>query len=111
MRTGRDEVLDIFRKWRDDKSPIRAQGSFSGFAFGLWARMVSVESHELRLLSVNNGSELVIQLTPELQFGYGDNRIVTGEEKKFSECILISFGSTGDAGETDNIALAALSPS
>ncbi len=107
MRAGRNEVVDIFRKWLDESSPIRVQGSFPAFAFGLWGRIVSITPTKLSILSLETESELVLQLTPELEFGYGDNRTVTGDEKQFSECIVIFFGQN----ERDNIALAALKPS
>lgn len=104
MRMGRDEAIDIFRKWLEDGAKVRVQGSFSDFAFGLWGRILSVTPAELKLRSHETDSELVLKLCPELEFGYGDNRIVTGEEKKFSECIVVFVGQD----EQDHIALAAL---
>jgi hypothetical protein len=68
----------------------------------------TVSDNELRLMDRGSDSELVIRLTPDLEFGYGDSRVVTGEEKQFEEAIVVFFGPVPDEGEPDSIAVAAL---
>ena len=108
MRAGRDEVLDIFRKWLADKVFVRVQGSFALFAFGLWGFITSVEPHELRIMNVETETEFILRLNRDIELGYGDNRIVTGEEKRFSECIIAFPGPIPETGTPDTIAIAAL---
>lgn len=107
MRTGREEAIDIFRKWFAEESLLRVQGNFRKFCFALWGRILSINATELRIMS-NTESELVLRLTPDVEFGYGDDRIVTGDEKNFSECILVFFEPVPDVGDPDTIAIAAL---
>jgi hypothetical protein len=106
MNIGRTEALDIFSKWFQERSEIRLQGSFPKFAFGLWGRILRVSQKEIVLISDDNKAETSVYLAPELEFGYADNRQVTGEEKKFSECIVIFFDTKTEPFDT--ISLAAL---
>ena len=93
-------------KWLEERSKIRLQGSVPKFAFGLWGRILRVSQHEIVLISDDNKSETSVHLGPELEFGYVDNRQVTGAEKKFSECIVIFFDTKTEPFDT--ISLAAL---
>lgn len=106
MNIGRDEALDMFSKWFEERSEIRLQGSFPKFAFGLWGRILRVSPNEIVLISDDRKSETVVRLSAELEFGYGDTRQVIGEEKKFSECVVIFFDTTTEPFDT--ISLAAL---
>jgi hypothetical protein len=106
MNMERDEAFDIFSKWFEERSEIRLQGSFPKFAFGLWGRILHVSQDEVVFISDDKRSETVLRLGPELEFGYGDNRQVVGEEKKFSECIVIFFDTRSEPFDT--ISLAAL---
>jgi hypothetical protein len=101
------EALDIFAKWLDEGSKIRLQGTFPTFVFGLWGRIVSLDSSQLRVISDIPDTEFSIRLDTEgIAFGYGDDRIAEGEEKKFSECIVIIMNSEREPYDT--IAMAAL---
>src|SRR3984893_5269446 len=93
-------------KWLEERSKIRLQGSVPKFAFGLWGRILRVSQHEIVLIPDDNKSETSVHLGPELAFGHVDNRQVTGEEKKFSEYIVIFFDTKTEPFDT--ISLAAL---
>jgi hypothetical protein len=111
MRAGRDEVLDIFRKWLSEKTSIRVEATFRLFAFCLWGRILSITPDELRIFTKETEAELVLKLAPELDFGYGASDHIKGMDKDFSECIVIFFGPIPDVGEADHIALATFKPS
>jgi hypothetical protein len=54
-------------------------------------------------------SELVVKLTPDVEYGYGDNRDIHGAEKRFGEAIMIFFQPVPDEGfDFDYIILAAV---
>ena len=111
MIITREDALDILRKWFEEGSVIRLQGAFPTFAFGWWGRIVSLNPSELRIMADAPDKEFVLRLDSEiLQFGYGDDRIVTGEEKKFSDCVVVLVGAVPDTGPVDTIVLAALKP-
>ena len=110
MRAGRDEAVDIFRKWLAEQTLIRVEGKFQAFSFGLWGRVLAVTPTELRILSKRTESaELVLRLTPDLEFGYGDSRMAN-EQKQLSEGIVVFFRSP-EMTTPDTIALAAFKTS
>lgn len=111
MRAGRSEVIDIFRRWSSDEVLVRWQGTFAKFAFSSWGYILSANDGELRVASNDMKSELVVNLGDELEFDYADSRTVTGEEKKFEECIIIIFECRDEGEKPDLIALAALKAS
>jgi len=81
MRVGLLEAVDLFRKWSEDKSVVRCQGNFSTFAFSLNGRILAANESELRIMSDDTHSELVLGLSPKTAIGFADSRAVTGEEK------------------------------
>ena len=88
MRVGRLEALDLFRKWRDDGSFVRCQGSFFKFAFSNEGQISSVTDREVRLSSKDLRQEIVLTVTDEVIFQYLDNRNVTGIEKQYEHCLI-----------------------
>jgi hypothetical protein len=108
MRMGRSDAIDLFRKWSDEQTPIRWQGSFGNFAFGSWGYVLSPPSEiEIRVTSQDRRSELVIRLASVIEYDYADSRTVTAEEKKFKECVVLAM-KIPQEGDPDTIALAAL---
>ena len=108
LRTGRSEAIDLLRKWSLDKSLVRCQGSLSKIAFSLNGRISSVDDRELRIISDDTDSELVLRFTAEMEFGYADSRVVSGPEKQYESCLVVFFGPVPDEGTPDTIAIAAL---
>lgn len=108
MMAGREEVLDIFRKWRADGLFIRWQGNFRAFAFASRGYILSVDEHELRVRSRDSNSEVVMRFAGVLHFEYADSRTITGDEKRFQECIVAYFSEVSEEGVADSIAFAAL---
>jgi hypothetical protein len=106
--SGRGEAVDIFRKWLAERTVIRWQGSFGDFAFGAWGVVEAVDTRELRLLSDDRRSALVVIFRDAMTFSYLDSSQVTGEQKKFEECIVIAMGTELSDGDEETISLAAL---
>ena len=108
MRMEPTEAIDIFRGWASDFALVRYQGTFPNLAFSGWGRVVSAKIDELRIIADDRETELVLRLTPRVEFGYVDSRRVTGDEKKFKESVALFFGPIPNEGEPDMIVLAAL---
>ena len=72
--------------------------------------MQSVTEKELKIMSGDSHSELVLRFTPEMDFGYADSREVpkTSEAEKYEACIVIYFGPLPEEGTPDTISLAPL---
>ena len=102
--------IDVFRKWKEEGLGVRWQGAFDKYAFSSFGHILSVDEKELRIGAKDLSSELVIRLNDVLYFHYGDSRTVTGEEKKYQECIVAFFTDVPQDGDADTIALAALDP-
>jgi hypothetical protein len=108
VRIGRSEAMLLFSKWLSDKSLLVCEGSFSKFVFSLRAHMLSVNDDELRMLSADTHSELVLRLTAEMEFGFGDFRNAPESEKQYESCVIVFFGPVAHEGTQDSIAIAVL---
>jgi hypothetical protein len=106
VRIGRSDAMLLFSKWLSDKSLLACEGSFSNFVFSLRACMLSVNDEELRMLSDDTHSELVLRFTPEMEFGFGDSRNAPESEKKYESCVIVFFGTVSHEGTQDSIAIA-----
>jgi hypothetical protein len=106
--TGRQEAIDLFRKWSIDKSLVRCQGSFSNFAFSSNGRILVVTDEEIRMMSDDTKSEVVVSFAPEMHFGYADSRNVTGVAKNYDSCLMIFFGPIPADQDPDSISFAAV---
>jgi hypothetical protein len=107
MNLERREALDLFRKWLGERSLIRCQAQFATHAFSLKGRILEVRENELRIFADDMNSELVLRLTNNLGFGYGDSRIVTGKEAEdYVCCLMVFFEPIPDVGDPETVALA-----
>jgi hypothetical protein len=108
---GRLDAVIIFKKWCDEKSPIRCQGSFATHAFGLEGLIASTRVDEVVLVGSTLLTQIVVKLTDELTFNYADSREVTGEEaENYSSCLTVGFGPIPEVGPVDSIAFAQITP-
>lgn len=107
MRAGRQEVTDILRRWRDESLWVRWAGSFATFAFASVGQIVSISEKEIRLASRDKRSELVLRLSAEMHFEYADSRVVSGNAKKYEECVMLFLANATEESEPDSISLAA----
>jgi hypothetical protein len=104
---GRNEALDLFRKWLAEGSLIRCQGSFPIFAFSFRSKVVGVSSGEVRLMSADTNTEFAWRMTNGIRFDYADSRTVTGQEAiDYECCLVVIFGEVPDEGDADSLAFA-----
>ena len=102
MRVGRSEVLDILRKWRDERLPVRCQGSFESHAFASEGKITMVSEVEVRMESDSRLIQAVVRLTDEMDFNYMDSREISGDEaRNYPSCIVIAFISPEAVLPTD----------
>jgi hypothetical protein len=104
---GRSDAVDLLRKWSDDGTLIRCQGSFSLFAFSSEGFIRRATESEVRLMSLDTRSEVVVQFKSDMEFGYDDNRVIEGVEKKFESCLVVFVPPIADGETQDTIAFAA----
>jgi len=98
--------MDLFRKWSSDESTVRCEGNFPMYAFSSNGRIVKVDDGELRVMSDDMRSELIIKLSPELDFHYADSRHVTGVAKQYDSCVVMFFSPIEAEGPHDTISIA-----
>lgn len=108
MRIGRSDANLLLSKWLADKSMLLCEGSFSKFAFSLHGHISLIDDQELKIISSDRLSELVLRFTPEMEFGYGDSRNASEDEKRYGSCLILFFGPMSEQGVTDTIAIGAI---
>jgi hypothetical protein len=102
VRAKREEILDLFHKWLAEGTLIRCQGSFRTHVFSLKARVLHLQDDELRLVEDDTQSELVMKIRNEAEFGYIDNRRITGREAEDYVCsVMVFFGPIPPEGEAE----------
>jgi hypothetical protein len=108
---GRLEAVDILEKWREEKTPLRCQGSFSAHAFAIEGIIDTAAENEFRLIAGTNMlTQVVVKLTDALIFNYADHREITGKEAKYyPSCLTIAFPPIPEEGPANTIAFAEIS--
>jgi hypothetical protein len=74
INTGRDDALLLLGSWMERRALLRCDFAFVRGAFSVRARIRALSAERVHLLSDDTFNELVIPLTPDLQFGTGDFR-------------------------------------
>jgi len=97
MRMGRDEALDLLRKWLAEGTLLRCNFDLLVFAATLRARVRDVAPDRLELLSDDATSEVVLPLRPDFEFGYGEPapRSVDAQDSVCGLVILLSPSGPG----------------
>jgi hypothetical protein len=103
----------LFRKWLEDGSLVRCEGHFSMYAFSFRGRIVAADDQEVRLMSSDTQSQVVMRIPGATEFAYVDTRDVEGlqaRDKEHECCLVAFFGPLGEIGDppTDSIAFAPL---
>jgi hypothetical protein len=104
MRTGRYEALDMFSKWFLERSLLRCQISFATHAASVSGRITEKPIRDVRLMADDSLSELVVQLSNDLEFGYGDMRDHPEEGLSYEQGLVVFFGPVPTSGDADTIA-------
>jgi len=105
MKVGREEALDLFRKWETERSLLLCNLGFRLFAAKFKGRIAKLTSSELCLVSDDTHSEFVMTFRPDMDFHYQDARN-TPTESHLYECgvaIFFNGNSKSPAEERDHI--------
>jgi hypothetical protein len=105
-KMGREEVMLMFRAWREDRAMLRCEFSFPDFAAALEARVVEVSDAELRLEAEDESAGLTLRLRPDFVFWYMDMRQSPQEAKNLVRMVTVIYPYEGDVSNADYIALA-----
>lgn len=87
------EVLDIFRGWFDARAVLQCNFEFAHFIACFRARVFFVSSEELKLVSEDTFSELVLRLTPDLTFEYVRPDDADPESDEFIESLAVRLSA------------------
>lgn len=102
MRVGRSEALDILNKWLSERTLLRCDLSFSGFAACFRGRIVSLTDDRVQILSDDTFSEFVLPLTAGLNFGYGEPRSEP-ENLEFAGALIVFMAELPPTGDVDTV--------
>ena len=103
MRVGREEALDLFRKWLAEGTPLRINFGCPVFSAAFRGRVSRVSTIEVGALSDDRLAELALRVTPELEFAYGDSR-GTPDAGAFEGALVIFLRTSEEGEEPDFIA-------
>lgn len=101
MIIGRPEALDLFRKWKSERSLLRCVFEFKGFAASLRARVFLVGDSEIRLVSDFPDTELVVSLREVVDFSYVEPFGRFREEDAETAVSALGLGFRAPEGEED----------
>jgi hypothetical protein len=103
VQIGREEALALFDTWRTDRVLVRCDFRVSRFVAVLRARVIEAGADELRLLSDDAFSEVVVSLGTDIVWEYGDPRGFPEEAAEFERALVMSFPAPADRVEADRI--------
>lgn len=72
-------------------------------AFSNEGKIYSVDEREVRVRSADTRSEVVLSINKVVEFGYLDNRNVTGVETKYEHCLMAFFSPVIEEGDPDSL--------
>jgi hypothetical protein len=73
MRIGPEEIADLLAKFVSERTLLECTFRFPAFAARLRGRLVGFSAAELRVMSDDTKSELVLRLEPWMEFDGGRN--------------------------------------
>ena len=101
---GREEALDMLRKWFEDRALLKCDFRFPLFAFCFRGRIFGLTDSEVKVASDDAFSELALRIPEDAEYGYGEPRDFP-EEAASSKCgVVICLRSSAD-DEPDFITL------
>lgn len=86
----------MFRKWSGEGTLVRCDFSFPAFAASLRGRIRLVTEAGLRLLADDALSELALDLTADVEFGYAEPRGFPEEAARFGSGLVAFFPGDRD---------------
>jgi hypothetical protein len=108
VRIRRSEALDVFRKWFSEQALLRCYLSFPKFAATLRGRIFAMSELEIKIVSDDRSddrrSEIVLRVSDDLEFGYGDPRTFPEDAARYESILVVFFGPIPQTGDADMIA-------
>lgn len=101
---GRDDALLMFNTWAADNTLVRCELRFADFALSFDARFVVSINDELRLISDDARSELMLRLRSDFIFGYTDTREPPSE--KYVRVVTVFYPYDEDPADANMIVFA-----
>ena len=74
MRVGLGEALDLFAKWKSNRTLLRCDLEFAAFAACFRGRIDDVSGDRVRFASDDSKTELVLPLSTDLEFALVEPR-------------------------------------
>jgi len=99
MRMGREEALDIFRKWLSEQSTLQVNCDLYVFAAAFRVRVREVAPDRLSFFSDDGKSELILPFSGSLTFGYAEPAAGSVEAMDAVSGLVVFFPS--DDGDPD----------
>jgi hypothetical protein len=99
MVMGREEALDIFRKWLSEESTLQVNCDLYIFAAAFRVRVREVLPRRINFFSDDGKSELVLPLPDDLRFGYAEPSAGSVEAMDAVSGLVVFFPS--DDGDPD----------
>lgn len=108
MRVGREEALDLLRKFASEQALLECRMQFPILA-GRFRGRLTLNDADLHLRSDDGGVEFVFRVTRAVEFAYGDARTLPTAER-FEGVLLLIFRLGEEAGADDFISLTEIIP-
>ena len=108
MKIGRAEALDVFRKWLADGSLVQCNLGLLVLAAAFRARVRLVLEDRIEFLSDDRTSELVLPLSADCDFGYGEPNRASGESAVAVSAVVVFLSPTGPGLDPDAVAFTEL---
>jgi hypothetical protein len=103
IEASREEAVTLFRAWMADKVLVRIEFRFRALAATFLARVTGADLSELRFMSDDRWSELVLRLPDGGIFRYLDIRDYSTRQHEFEHLIALFFPYITDPDESDQI--------
>ena len=106
MRVDQDEVLALFRTWREDRALLRIELRLHLLAATFQVRVTRVESDQLSFMSDDKGSTLVVPLPPAADFRFLDLSRPPSTSESFGRMLMLFYPFRKDLDESNQIVFA-----
>ena len=103
MSVSRSEAFDMFAKWDEDRSLVRCKVINSKFTVCFSARIVRLTKRRVMFFSDDEQNQLILPLTDELTYGYGDSRHYPADRAKYESVLVVFFAQPQAFGTPDMI--------
>ena len=108
MKAGRNEALDVVRKWLSERALLQCNLDLRRIAVVFQARVRAISDDQIKLLSDDTTSEFVLLLAADFEFAYVEPRRSSGDVKAAVSGLVIFLSPTGPGRDPDVVTLTEL---